>query len=64
MPGLVLVVASIAVAVLAARLGRKSVTTVAVLAAACMLGAGSNGASFLDFNQDVSSLVGPCPPGL
>ena len=55
--GVVLVVAAVGVAVLAVLLGRRGVTVVAVLAAACVIGAGFNGASFLDFNQDVSSLI-------
>ena len=47
--GLALVVAAIIAAVLAGYVGRRG--------AACVLGAGFNGASFLDFNQDVSSLI-------
>lgn len=55
--GLALVVAAISAAVLAGYLGRRGVTAAAWLGAACVLGAGFNGASFLDFNQNVSSLI-------
>jgi hypothetical protein len=55
--GVVLVLAAAGVAVLAVLLGRRSLTLIAVLAAACILGAGFNGVSFLDFNQNVSSLI-------
>lgn len=55
--GLALVVAAIIAAVLAGYVGRRGVTAAAWLGAACVLGAGFNGASFLDFNQDVSSLI-------
>jgi hypothetical protein len=43
--------------VITGRLGRKGLTTLAALRAACVIGAGFNGASFLDFSQDVSSLI-------
>jgi heme/copper-type cytochrome/quinol oxidase subunit 3 len=55
--GLALVVAAIAVAVLATNLRRRGVIALAWLGAACILGAGFNGASFLDFNHDISSLI-------
>jgi hypothetical protein len=55
--GLALVIAAIAAAVLATYLRRRGVIALAWLGAACILGAGFNGASFLDFNHDVNSLI-------
>jgi len=55
--GLALVVAAISGAVLTGSLGRRRLTVAGYLGAACVVGAGFNGASFLDFNQDVSSLI-------
>jgi len=56
--GLALVVAAVVVAVQALKsLRRRSIGALAVLAAALVIGAGFNGASFLDFNMNVSSLV-------
>jgi hypothetical protein len=55
--GLVLVVLAITVAVRALRIAHRAVSMWSILAAALVIGAGFNGASFLDFNDDVSSLV-------
>jgi len=55
--GLALAVAVIGVAGRALRLGRPAVGVLSVLAMLLVIGAGFNGASFLDFNQNVSSLI-------
>jgi hypothetical protein len=55
--GLALAVAAIVAAVLAAYLRRPSMIALAWLGEACIIGVGFNGASFLDFNHDVSSLI-------
>jgi hypothetical protein len=55
--GLALIVGCVAVAIRAVRGAGRVVGTLAVLAAALVIGAGFNGASFLDFNHDVSSLI-------
>jgi hypothetical protein len=55
--GLLLVVGSLWLAVLAIRSRRRAVTWAAVLGALCILGAGFNGGSFLDYNKDVSSYL-------
>jgi hypothetical protein len=55
--GLALVVIVIGVAVSAVRLGSTAVGTLSVLAGLLVIGAGFNGASFLDFNQNFSSLI-------
>jgi hypothetical protein len=55
--GLVVAVFAITVAVRAVRIAYRAVTVWSILAAALVIGAGFNGASFLDFNNDVSSLV-------
>ena len=52
-----MVAAAIAGAVLTGSLGRRRLTVAGYLGAASVVGAGFNGASFLDFNQDVSSLI-------
>lgn len=55
--GLALAVMVIGVAVSAVRLGRRPVAAWAVLAGLLVIGAGFNGASFLDFNDNISSLI-------
>jgi hypothetical protein len=55
--GLALGLVVIAVAGHAVRLGRPAVGALSVLAGLLVIGAGFNGASFLDFNQNVSSLI-------
>jgi hypothetical protein len=55
--GLALAALAITVAVGALRLAHRAVSLWAILAAALVIGAGFNGASFLDFNNNVSSLV-------
>ena len=55
--GLALAVIVIGVAVYAIRLGRRPVGAWSVLAGLLVIGAGFNGASFLDFNNDISSLI-------
>ena len=55
--GLALAVMVIGVAVRAVRLRRAVITWWSVLAGLFVIGAGFNGASFLDFNNDVSSLI-------
>lgn len=55
--GLALAVMAISVAVIAVRLRAWSLGTWAVLAGLLVIGAGFNGASFLDYNKDVSSLI-------
>lgn len=55
--GLALAVLAIWVAVRAAMLRQRTVAAWLILAALLTLGAGFNGASFLDFNMDISSLI-------
>jgi len=55
--GLLLVTGSLWLAVQAMRGRRTAVTWAAVLGALCILGAGLNGGSFLDYNKDVSSYL-------
>jgi hypothetical protein len=55
--GLALVVIVIGVAGHAVRLGRRAVGVLSVLAGLLVIGAGFNGASFLDFNNNISSLL-------
>jgi hypothetical protein len=55
--GLALVLIVIGVAGRAVRLGRPAAGALSVLAGLLVIGAGFNGASFLDFNQNVSSLI-------
>ena len=55
--GLALVALAIAVAVRALRIANRAVTIWSILGAGLIIGAGFNGASFLDFNKDASSLV-------
>lgn len=55
--GLALVVLVIAVAIHAFRARRRAVAAWSVVAAGLVIGAGFNGASFLDFNHDTSSLI-------
>ncbi len=55
--GLALALLVIGVAAYALRLGRRPTGTWSVLAGLLVIGAGFNGASFLDFNNDISSLI-------
>lgn len=55
--GLVLIAGCVWVAVAAVRCATRAVVTLAVTAAALVIGAAFNGVSFLDFNYDASSLV-------
>ncbi|HUB43219.1 MAG TPA: hypothetical protein VMA72_30570 [Streptosporangiaceae bacterium] len=55
--GIALVVFVIGAAVHAIRAGRRDVAAWSVLAGLLVIGAGFNGASFLDFNHDISSLI-------
>lgn len=55
--GLALVLCGIVVLVLGLRSGGRVVTSTAVVGAIAILGAGFNGASFLDFNEDFSSMI-------
>ena len=55
--GLALVAITLWVAVRAVRLGPRRVALAAVLGALFSIGAGFNGASFLDFNNAISSLI-------
>ena len=55
--GLLLVLGSAALAFQARRLHRRSLTVAAVLGFLLVLGAGFNGASFLDFGEDFSSMI-------
>ena len=55
--GLALVVFVIGAAVHAIRAGRRSVAVWSVLGGLFVIGAGFNGASFLDFNHNISSLI-------
>jgi hypothetical protein len=55
--GLALALLVIGVAVYAVRLGHRPISAWSVLAGLLVIGAGFNGASFLDFNNDISSLI-------
>ena len=55
--GLGLAALAITVAVRALRIAHRAVSIWSILAAGLVIGAGFNGASFLDFNNNVSSLV-------
>lgn len=55
--GLVVAVLAIAVAVSAVRGSTRALKIWLILAAGLVIGAGFNGASFLDFNHDTSSLL-------
>jgi hypothetical protein len=55
--GLALVAVTLWVAVRAVRFGPRRVALAAVLGALFSIGAGFNGASFLDFNNTISSLI-------
>jgi hypothetical protein len=55
--GLALALLVIGVAGHALRLGRRAVGVWSVLAGLLVIGAGFNGASFLDFNDNISSLI-------
>ncbi|MGH9103848.1 MAG: hypothetical protein ACRDYD_12835 [Acidimicrobiales bacterium] len=55
--GLALVVFAVVAAVASLRLARRAVAAWTVLGGALVVGAGFNGASFLDFNRDASSLI-------
>ena len=55
--GLALVIVAIRAAVGGLRSGRRAVGVWSVLAGLLVIGAGFNGASFLDFNHDFSSLI-------
>jgi hypothetical protein len=55
--GLLLAVLAIGVAVRGVMRGRRSVGAWSVLATLLVIGAGFNGASFLDYNHDISSLI-------
>jgi len=55
--GLVLVLGSLALVFRARQLHRRRMTVAAVLGFLFILGAGFNGASFLDFNEDFSSMI-------
>jgi hypothetical protein len=55
--GLALALMAIGVAVRGVRFRRRAIGAWAVLGGLCVIGAGFNGASFLDFNNDISSLI-------
>lgn len=55
--GLLLVVNGVVLIALARSVGRRAVTVSAILGFLFVLGAGFNGASFLDFNEDYSSMI-------
>jgi hypothetical protein len=55
--GLALALMVISIAVRAVSLRRRSITAWSVLGGLLVIGAGFNGASFLDFNENVSSLI-------
>ena len=55
--GLLLAVMVIGIVARALSIGRRALTTWVVLGALFTIGAGFNGASFLDYNKDVSSFV-------
>ncbi len=55
--GLALVLTTSVLAIRALRLRNRLIAAWSVLAAALVIGAGFNGASFLDYNHDTSSLI-------
>jgi hypothetical protein len=55
--GLLIVIAAIGLIVQAARQSRRYLVAAATLGAGCVIGAGFNGASFLDYHKNVSSLI-------
>lgn len=55
--GLLLGIGSVALIVRVRALGRRRLTIAAVLGFLFIVGAGFNGASFLDFNEDYSSMI-------
>ncbi|MGI8680429.1 MAG: hypothetical protein ACR2LX_17445 [Jatrophihabitans sp.] len=55
--GLALVLGGIVTIILATRSGNRVATSTSVLGGAAILGAAFNGTSFLDFNQDYSSMI-------
>jgi hypothetical protein len=55
--GLALVVLTLSVAIRSFTVGRRSVSVTATLASLLVIGAGFNGASFLDFDNNISSLI-------
>jgi hypothetical protein len=55
--GLALVVLVVGIAVHALRSGRRAVGGWSALGGLCVIGAGFNGASFLDFAQNINSLI-------
>jgi hypothetical protein len=55
--GLALVLAALAGIVLTRRQGTRSATVTSVLGALCVVGAGFNGASFLNYGHAVSSML-------
>ena len=55
--GLALVVAALAVAVAASRAGGRSAAITSGLGALAIIGAGFNGASFLNYGQNFSSMI-------
>ncbi|MDQ2847946.1 MAG: hypothetical protein M3Y77_16695 [Actinomycetota bacterium] len=55
--GLALVLGGIVTITLATRSGNRAAVGTSVLGGAAILGAAFNGASFLDFNQDYSSMI-------
>jgi hypothetical protein len=55
--GILVAVMTLSVVVQAARVGRRLVLVGALLAALLVIGAGFSGASFLDFNDNASSLA-------
>jgi hypothetical protein len=55
--GLLLVLGSLSLAIQVRRLHRRSLTAAGILGFLLVLGAGFNGASFLDFGEDFSSMI-------
>lgn len=55
--GIVLGIGSLALVLLVRAVGRRRLTVAAVLGFLFIVGAGFNGASFLDFNEDYSSMI-------
>ncbi|MGA3031374.1 MAG: hypothetical protein ABSE58_11690 [Candidatus Limnocylindrales bacterium] len=55
--GLLLMIDGLALIVLARAVGKRSVTVAAVLGFMFVLGAGLNGASFLNYREDFSSMI-------
>lgn len=55
--GLALVIVAIGAAIHGLRSGRRAVGAWSLLGGLLVIGAGFNGASFLDFNHDISSLI-------